>query len=78
MMSIGALRMPEMAETVPESARKRAFWVPKAPKYSIMAIPPFRKERLCARDTGSPVFRTSVETRGSQTSSRKAVGSSIN
>ena len=66
-----------MAETVPDSARKRAFCVPKAPKYSIIAMPPLRNDRLFSRVTGSPGLRSSVETRGSQTFSKKPVGSSI-
>ena len=49
MMSIGALKMPEMAETVPDSARSRAFWGPKAVKYSIIAMPPLRKRQVVRR-----------------------------
>ncbi len=48
MMSIGALKMPEMAETVPDSARSRATCVPKAVKYSIIAMPPLRKAQVVA------------------------------
>jgi len=77
-MSNGALRMPEIADTAPHSARRRAFCAPNAPKYFIIAIPPFRKDRLWRYVAGDPGATTSRATRGSHTLNRKPVGSAIN
>ena len=60
MMSNGALKMPAMAETVPDSVRRRAICGPKAPKYCIIAMPPLTNERLLSYDVGSPDRRTAV------------------
>ena len=77
-MSIGALKMPAIAEAVPDSARRRAICGPNAVKYCSMAMPPLIRATLLSALAGSPGARMQVETRGSQTFSRNPVGSSIN
>jgi len=45
---MGAFKMPAIADGMPASVRSRAFCSPNAPKYSIIAMPPLRNERLLA------------------------------
>ena len=67
MMSIGALKMPEMAETVPDSRRSRAICGRKRLKYSIIAIPPLRNDRVVRLGDGLARSANWLATRGSQT-----------
>ena len=54
MKSNGARSMPEIADTVPDSFRKRVSCTPQALKNCIIAIAPLTSETLCAKVTGAP------------------------
>ena len=60
MMSMGALKMPQMAAGLPDSVRSRAACVPKALKYFIMAIAPLTRARLLSCVAGWPGPRMTV------------------
>ena len=77
MMSNGALKIPEIAPGIPASPRRRATCGPNALKYSLMAIAADTSATLWRNVTGSPAAAIRRVARGSQTSYRKATGSSI-
>ncbi|OQC30474.1 MAG: hypothetical protein BWX70_01175 [Verrucomicrobia bacterium ADurb.Bin070] len=69
--------MPAIAPGMPHSPRRRAQCGPKAWKYCVIATAAETSATLCRKVTGSPAAAITRDARGSQTSYRNAVGSSI-